>query len=134
MIFKLAYTLPFVETETSAQMKQEMKGGGGKPGWDLVSCYLREEGCIVSAVMKNLGDKGYKGPFIPAEIWVYFNVTSNFREKVGSVSSLSYSSGMPSKCPHSQMEGCSSSSFPSPETKIDLFIYMHSHLLFVTEF
>lgn len=26
MIFKLEYTLPFVETETSAQMKQEMKG------------------------------------------------------------------------------------------------------------
>lgn len=26
MIFKLAYTLPTVETEISAQMKQEMKG------------------------------------------------------------------------------------------------------------
>lgn len=114
MIFKLAYTLPFVETETSAQMKREMKGGGGKPGWDLVSCYLREEGCIVSAVMKNLGDKGYKGSFITAEIWVYFNITSNFREKVGSVSSLSYSSCMPSKCPHSQNGGMFLQFIPFP--------------------
>lgn len=59
MIFKIVYTLPFVETETSAQMKQEMKGGGGKPDWDLISFYLRKEDCIVSETVKSFGDKEY---------------------------------------------------------------------------
>lgn len=85
-------------------MKQEMKGGGGKPGWDLVSCCLREEGCIVSAVIKSLWDKGYKGLFIPAKIWVSFNTASSFKEKVGSVPSLSYSSYVPSSYLHLQNE------------------------------
>lgn len=101
-----------------------MKGGGGKPGRDLVSCYLRK-GCIVSAVMKSLGDKVYKGPFIPAEIWVCFNVTSNFREKVGSVSSLSYSSCLPSRYPQAQNGVMLLQFTPFPQTKICLFIYVY---------
>jgi len=40
MIFKLAYTLPFAETETSAQMKQEMKGEEENQAgtWYLLIC------------------------------------------------------------------------------------------------
>lgn len=77
------------------------KRGGGKPSWHLVSYFLHE-GCIISAIMKSLGDKEYKSHLIPGEIWIYFNVASNFSEKVGSVSAMSHAGCMHSRYPQSQ--------------------------------
>ena len=58
MIFKLALyrngDLYFCPNEAGNER------GEGKSDWDLVSYYLPEEGCVVSATMKRLGDKGCK--------------------------------------------------------------------------
>lgn len=81
--------------------------------------------------MKSLGDKECKGHSIPAEIWVYFNVASNFNEKVGSVSAMSHSGCMHSRYPQSQT-GVMLLQFISFPRDQELFVCLH--LFFVMQF